>query len=115
MTSQLAAARFGFAAFVLAAAVSGGAVVAVRLGAMTYADGYRLMYVAVGLGLAALAAALAWMAKALQHNDGAGKRLGLTVLFGSLLLLYPPLSTFIDLPSRRRVVRLTPRTSPPTA
>lgn len=96
MPAQLAAARLGFAAFVLAALVAGGAVAAVRLDWMAYTDGYRLMYGAVALSLVALLAATVWLAKALKHNDGAGRRLGLTALFGALLLLYPPLSTFAD-------------------
>ena len=96
MRFQLAAARLGFAAFVLAALAAGGTIAAVRLGWMAYGDGYRLMYLVVGLGLLALVAAILWLAKALKHNDGAGRKLGLTALVGSLLLLYPPLSTFID-------------------
>jgi hypothetical protein len=96
MPLQLAAARLGFAALVLAALVAGAAVVAVRLEALAYNDGYRLMYLAVGLSLVALAAAVTWLAKALKHNNGAGGRLGLAALLGALLLLYPPLSTFIN-------------------
>jgi hypothetical protein len=96
MRFQLAAARFGFAALVLAALAAGGAIAAVRMGWIAYGDGYRLMYLVVGLGLVALAAAILWLAKALKHNDGAGRKLGLTTLVGSLLLLYPPISTFID-------------------
>jgi hypothetical protein len=96
MRSQLAAARFGLAALVLAALAAGGAIAAVRMGWMAYADGYRLMYAVVGLGFAALAAAILWLAKALKHNDGAGRKMGLPALFGSLLLLYPPLSAFLD-------------------
>jgi hypothetical protein len=34
------------------------------------------------------------MVKALKRNDGAGRRPGLAALFGAILLLYPPLSTF---------------------
>ena len=96
MTRQLAAARFGFAAFALAALAAGGAVAAVRLGAVTYTDGYRVMIGVVALTLLALAAAIVWLAQALKHNDGAGRRLGLTALFGALLLAYPPVSTFLD-------------------
>ena len=95
MRSQLAAARLGFAAFVLAALAAVAAIAAVRLDMMAYADGYKVMIGVVVLGVGALAAALVWLAKALTHNDGAGRRLGLTALFGTLLLLYPPVSTFI--------------------
>lgn len=96
MRFQLAAARFGFAALILAALAAGGAITAVRMGWMTYGDGYRLMVLVVGLGLLALVAAILWLARALKRNDGAGRKLGLTALFGSLLLLYPPLSNFVD-------------------
>ena len=92
MPSQLNAARFGFAAFVLAAVIAAIAVAGVRLDLIAYADGYRLMIPATALGLASLALALAWTASALKRNEGSGRRLGMTALVGSLLLLYPPLS-----------------------
>lgn len=90
--SQPAAARFGFAAFVLAALTAGTAVAGVRLGMMAYADGLALMWPAVGLGLVALGLAVLWTARALKRNDGTGARFGLPALVGALLLLYPPLS-----------------------
>jgi len=93
--SQLAAARLGFSALVLAAVTAAAAVLGVRLGLMPYADGYRLMIPAVALGLVALAFALFWTVRALQRNDGTGRRLGLTALTGALLLLYPPLSSSV--------------------
>ena len=93
--SQPAAARFGFAAFVLAALTAGAAVAGVRLGLMAYADGLILMWPAVGLGLVALGLTLLWTARALRRNDGTGARLGLPALAGALLLLYPPVSTTV--------------------
>lgn len=94
--SQRTAARLGFAAFVLAALIALGAVAGVRLALLPYAQGWRLMIPATGLGLLALALSLVWMARALQANDGAGRRAGLAALFGSLLLLYPPLATMAN-------------------
>ncbi len=93
--SQLAAARFGFAALVLAALTAGIAIGAVRLDMLAYADGMRLLIPAVFLGVVALAFALLWTARALKRNDGTGRRLGLVALAGSLALLYPPLSSSI--------------------
>ena len=94
--SQRTAARLGFAAFVLAALIALGAVAGVRLGLLAYAQGWRLMIPATGLGLLALALSLAWMTRALKANDGAGRRAGLAALSGSLLLLYPPLATMAN-------------------
>lgn len=91
--SQRLAARIGFAVFVLAALTALAAVAGVRLGLMPYAQGWRLMVPATGLGVLALAFSLVWLARALKANDGAGRGPGLTALLGSLLLLYPPLST----------------------
>jgi len=92
--SQPVLARLGFAALVLAALVSLAAVAGVRLGLMPYAQGWRLMFPATGLGLVALLLGLAWLVRALKRNDGAGRGLGLTAFVGALLLLYPPLSTY---------------------
>jgi hypothetical protein len=94
--SQRTAARLGFAAFVLAALVALGAVAGVRLALLPYAQGWRLMIPATGLGAAALALGLLWLARALKANDGAGRGPGLAALFGSLLLLYPPLATMAN-------------------
>ena len=91
--SQPTTARLGFAAFLLAVLAAAIAVAGVRLGWLTYALGWRLMVPAVALGLGALAFSLLWLARALKANNGAGRGLGLTALAGSLLLLYPPLTT----------------------
>ncbi len=47
------------------------------------------MIPATVLGLAALAAGLAWLKSAISRNDGTAKRIGLIALLGSLLFLYP--------------------------
>jgi len=91
--SQRNAARLGFAAFVVGALVALAAVAGVRLGWLPYELGWKLMIPATGLGLVALGFSLAWLGKALTHNNRAGRPLGLTALLGSLLLLYPPLVT----------------------
>ena len=95
MPSQLAAARSGFAAFVLAALIAAAAIAGVRLGVLAYVDGYRLMILAVAAGLVALALGGLWTARALKRNDGSGRRLGLTAFIGALLLLYPPAANTI--------------------
>jgi hypothetical protein len=92
--SQRTAARLGFAALVLAALAALVAVMGVRLGWLAYPQGRQLMFPATGLGIVALLLGVVWLAKALAANDGAGKGLGLTALFGASLLLYPPLTTF---------------------
>jgi hypothetical protein len=50
------------------------------------------MVPATGLGLLALALALAWLYAALSRNQGAGKRLGLIALVGALAFLYSPVT-----------------------
>jgi hypothetical protein len=92
--SQRIAARLGFCLLVLAALTALAAVAGVRLGWLAYPDGYRLMFPATGLAVSALAAALFWVGAALKANQGEGRGPGLVALFGALLLLYPPLSTF---------------------
>jgi hypothetical protein len=94
--SQPVTARFGFAAFILAALIAAVAVAGVRLGWLAYAQGWQLMVPAVALELGALAFSLLWLGRALKANDGAGRGFGLTVLLGSLLLLYPPLTTVFN-------------------
>lgn len=91
MRSQLLAARLALAALVLAALAAAGAIIGVRGHFLTYDAGLDVMTQATILGLAALGAALVWMLKALIRNDGAGRRIGLTALIGSLLLVYMPL------------------------
>jgi hypothetical protein len=102
MRFQLAAARLAFAGLVLAVLTGAGAVTGVRTGTLSDAAASTLMIPATVLGVAALLAALAWTHAALKSNLGAGKRLGLIALIGSLLFLYPPLSYvyagFVSLP-----------------
>jgi hypothetical protein len=93
MPSQQAAARFGFAALVLAALIAAAAVLSVRLALLSYDDGYTLMAAAAAVGLVTLLLGGLWTARALQRNDGAHRRLGLTAFLGAALLLYPPVST----------------------
>src|SRR5882757_514815 len=92
MRFQLFAARTAFAALLLAVLAGAGTVACVRLGLLTDKAGSSLMIPATVLGLAALALALFWLRSALARNEGAGKRLGLIALVGSLVFLYPPLS-----------------------
>lgn len=94
MSFQHAAARLGAVAFGLGALTAATAVTMVRSGGVSYAAGYQAMIAATILGLIGLGAALAWLFSAFQNNQGEGKALGLIALFGSLLLLYPPLSSF---------------------
>jgi hypothetical protein len=91
MSSQLLAARAGFAALILALLIAAGAVAAVRLGILPYATGLLAMAPATLLGLAALAASLWWARSAFARNEGDGKRLGLIALLGSIAFLYVPL------------------------
>ena len=92
--SQTAAARFGFAVFAVATLLAVIAVAGVRLGLLPYAEGWRMMFPATGLGVAALGLGLTWLVKALKANNGATRGLGLTTLLGSMLLLYSPVTTF---------------------
>jgi hypothetical protein len=92
MRFQHFAARGALAALILAVLTATAAVAGVRLGALTDKGGRTLMIPATALGLAALGLALLWLRSALVRNQGAGKRLGLTALVGSLIFLYPPLS-----------------------
>jgi hypothetical protein len=91
--SQRIIARLGLAALVLAVVIAGTAVAGVRLSLMSYAQGWQLMIPATGAALVALGSSLVWLARALKANDGSGRRMGLTALFGALMLLYSPLTT----------------------
>jgi hypothetical protein len=93
MRFQLLAARLALAALLLAAANAAIAVAGVRLGLFGYTSGLTLMVPAVAMGLIALLCALVWLVRALKHNQGEGKRIGLIALVGALLFLYPPLRT----------------------
>ena len=93
MRFQLLAARSALGALILAVIGAVVAVAGVRLGFFPYATGMVVMWPATGLGLLALAAAIAWLWSAIAKNEGAGKRIGLIALLGSLVFLYPPLST----------------------
>jgi hypothetical protein len=91
MRLQLLAARLAFAALVLAALTAAAAVAGVRGGIIPFVTGAQVMAGATALGLASLASSLVWLRAAIANNQGAGKRLGLAALVGSLALLYPPL------------------------
>jgi hypothetical protein len=93
MRFQLLCARLALAALVLAAAAAGVAVAGVRLHLFPYKAGLTLMVPASALSLIALICTLTWMAQALKRNQGEGRRVGMTALIGSLLLLWPPLHT----------------------
>ena len=93
MRFQLLAARSALGALILAVIGAVVAVAGVRLGFFPYATGMVVMWPATGLGLLALAAAIAWLWSAIAKKEGAGKRIGLIALLGSLVFLYPPLST----------------------
>jgi len=93
MRLQTLAARSALAALVLALLLAATAVVAVRLGRLSFATGLELIVPATGLGLAALAGALVWLWQAARRNAGNGKRPGLIALFGALAFLYVPLSS----------------------
>jgi len=93
MRSQLLCARLALTALVLALLAAGAATGTVRLGALPFDSGLALMAGATALGLIALLLALIWLFRALSSNQGAGKRAGLAAIFGSLLLLWPPLHT----------------------
>jgi hypothetical protein len=93
MRFQLLAAQLALAILVLALLAALLAIGGVRLGLMPFANGFSIMTAATALGLLALAMALAWLFCALKSNHGAGKRVGLIALLGSLLLLFPPLHT----------------------
>ncbi|OAI42908.1 hypothetical protein AYO42_01940 [Rhizomicrobium sp. SCGC AG-212-E05] len=93
MRFQLLAARTALAALILGAAAAVGVVAGVRLGLFPYATGVAVMWPATGLGLVALVMALLWLKSAIGNNDGTAKRIGLIALAGSLVFLYPPLST----------------------
>jgi uncharacterized protein DUF1499 len=90
MRFQLLAARAALAALALGVLLAAVAVGGVRLGQFSDSAGSNLMVPAVGLGLLALALALAWLYSALSRNQGAGKRMGLIALLGALAFLYSP-------------------------
>ena len=104
MRFQLLAARTAFATLILAVLAGAGAVVGERLGLLPYRTGLAVMWPATGLALVALALALLWLRSAIGRNDGTAKRIGIIALVGSLVFLYPPLSTvyrgFTEMPIR---------------
>jgi hypothetical protein len=91
MRFQLLAARTALAALALGAVLAAMAVAGVRLGQLSDAAGTNLMIPATSLGLLALGLSLAWLWSALSRNEGAGKRVGLIALVGTLAFLYSPL------------------------
>lgn len=92
MRFQLLAARAALAVLVLGVLLAAIAVGGVRLGQLSDPAATNLMVPATGLGLLALALALAWLTSALSRNQGAGKRAGLIAFFGALAFLYSPLT-----------------------
>lgn len=90
MRSQSVAARAAFGVLVLAVIIAAIAIAGVRLGRLPYATGLTLMVPATILGVAALLLVLWWAKLAVSSNTGAGKRLGLVTLVGSLAFLYTP-------------------------
>ncbi len=93
MQFQILAARISFAAFLVGAAIALTAVAGVRLGLFAYATGFELMYPAVFVGFIAFLAGAAFCYTAFQRNEGDAKRIGLAGFLGSILLLYPPVTT----------------------
>jgi hypothetical protein len=93
MRSQFLCARLALTALLLALVAAAFAIGAVRLGMLPFESGLIIMAGGAALGLIALLLALVWLFRALTSNQGAGKRAGLAALFGSLLLLWPPLHT----------------------
>ncbi len=93
MRFPIFAARLALTALLLAALIAALAVVSVRAGLAAFGTGLEAMTAAVVLELIALALALVWMVSALKHNRGEAKRIGMTALLGSLVLLYVPLHT----------------------
>jgi hypothetical protein len=93
MRFQLLAARSALVLLALALIAALAAVGGVRVSKLPLADGLTVMVAATALGLLALVAALIWLFCALRHNQGAGQRMGLIALLGSLFLLWPPLHT----------------------
>jgi hypothetical protein len=93
MRMQLFAARLALALLALALLAALAALLGVRLSLMVFSAGFAVMTFAVGVALLALVCALLWLFSAFRHNRGEGKRVGLSALAGSLLLLSPPLHT----------------------
>lgn len=96
MRFQLLAARAGFAFLLLGLATAGLAIAGVRLGFFAYPMGFTLMIPATILAIVAFFCAALWFHAAFKRNKGEGARLGLTALIGSVIFLYPPLSTLYD-------------------
>ena len=93
MRFALLAARLALIAMLAAAILALASLILVRAGTLSFAGGIQAMTAAVAAGLIALGLALIWLAAALKHNRGEGKRAGLAALMGALALLYVPLRT----------------------
>ncbi len=91
MRFPLLAARLALIAMLLAAALSILAIALVRLDAASFDGGIKIVTAAVVAGLIALVLAVIWLANALKHNRGEGKRAGMAALMGAAILLYVPL------------------------
>lgn len=96
MRFPVLAARLGLAALVLAVLIAASAILPVRMGLTSFSMGLEIMTASVAMGTIALILALIWLGSALKHNRGEGKRMGMTALLGSLLLLYVPLHTVYE-------------------
>lgn len=96
MRFALLATRLALAALLLAAIIAAVAVLSVRTGLANFAAGLEAMAASVTLAVIALMLALVWLAGALRHNRGDGKRAGMAALLGSLLLLYVPLHSVYE-------------------
>lgn len=93
MRFQLFAAWTALVALILAALAGAAAVAGVRLGFFPFSTGMAVMRPATATGLVALLFAGLWLRSAIANNDGTAKRIGMIALIGSLVFLYPPLST----------------------
>jgi hypothetical protein len=96
MRFALLATRLALAALLLAAIIAAVAVLSVRTGLANFSAGLETMAASVTLAAIALMLALVWLAAALRHNRGDGKRAGMAALLGSLLLLYVPLHSVYE-------------------
>jgi hypothetical protein len=90
MSFQRLAAQLALTTLVLAAMAALAAIALVRLGQIPFPGGLIIMVAATALAALSLICALTWLGSAFRHNRGDGKRAGLIALFGSLLLLAPP-------------------------
>jgi hypothetical protein len=96
MRLPILAARLALVALALATAIAAAAMIGVRAGMTDFSTGQEIMAGAVAFGCIALVLAVIWTVHALRHNRGEAKRVGMTALIGSLILLYIPLHTVYE-------------------